>query len=150
MSRRQTDDKCPQHTGRKRAHARALRAQGQSLKAISDPAELQRWFPDEAQLELRPGGKGAFSWDEYGTYKVQIVSVEPPNYLAWRRASKPDEEPEVSAGGTLVEWWLEDRPDGATRLRLRESALCGQRTRKATSKAGRRSWPSWSLLEGER
>jgi uncharacterized protein YndB with AHSA1/START domain len=120
-------------------------------QAISDPAELQRWFPDKAQLDLSPGGKGAFSWDEYGTYRIQIVTVDPPNYLAWRGASEPDVEPEASVGATLVEWWLEDGPDGGTRLRLRESGFVRAEHREGNEQGWTQELAELvALLEAER
>ena len=91
-------------------------------RAISDPAELARWFPQRADLDLRQGGEGKFFWEGYGTFTVRIEALDPPRYLAWRGANKPDMS--VEAGeSTLVEWWLDERPDGGTTLRLRESGF---------------------------
>jgi hypothetical protein len=44
------------------------------------------------------------------------VSVEEPAYLAWRWGMESDEV-------TLVEWWLDERPNGGTTLRMRESGF---------------------------
>jgi uncharacterized protein YndB with AHSA1/START domain len=84
--------------------------------AISDPEELSRWFPQRASWELRPGGSGTFFWEEYGEFPVKIVSVDEPAYLAWRWGMESDEI-------TLVEWWLDERADGGTTLRMRESGF---------------------------
>jgi uncharacterized protein YndB with AHSA1/START domain len=85
-------------------------------RAISDPDELSRWFPQRAAWDLRPGGSGAFFWEEHGEFPVEVVSVEEPGYLAWRWGMESDEV-------TLVEWWLDERPDGGTTLRMRESGF---------------------------
>lgn len=84
--------------------------------AITDPAELSRWFPQRAEWELRPGGTGTFFWEGYGSFPIEVVSVEEPSYLAWRWGMESDEV-------TLVEWWLDARADGGTTLRMRESGF---------------------------
>jgi uncharacterized protein YndB with AHSA1/START domain len=85
-------------------------------RAITDPDELSRWFPQRAAWDLRPGGTGTFFWEGYGEFPIEVVSVEEPGYLAWRWGMESDEV-------TLVEWWLDERPDGGTTLRMRESGF---------------------------
>lgn len=85
-------------------------------RAISDPDELSRWFPQRAAWDLRPGGTGTFFWEAHGEFPVEIVSVEEPGYLAWRWGMESDQV-------TLVEWWLDERGDGGTTLRMRESGF---------------------------
>ena len=34
--------------------------------AITDPTELARWFGDEAEVDLRPGGDAAMTWEDHG------------------------------------------------------------------------------------
>lgn len=92
-------------------------------RAISDPVELARWFPDRAAWELTAGAAGTFVWDEYGSYAVRIEAVEEPRYLAWRWADQADVSLEAASEPTLVEWWLDERPDGGTTLRVRESGF---------------------------
>ncbi len=89
-------------------------------RAISDPAELSRWFPTHAELEVRPGGDGRFHFDGYGDALVHVEAVDRPRYLAWRWLG---EKPSPEESETLVEWWLEPRADGGTSLRLRESGF---------------------------
>lgn len=103
-------------------------------RAISDPAELQRWFPSRAEWELRPGGTGSFFWEGYGAYPIQVVSVEEPRYLAWRWGNQADVGLEASEATTLVEWWLDERPDGGTTLRMRESGFVHQQHRDGNAK----------------
>lgn len=54
---------------------------------------------------------------------MRVEAVDPQRYVAFRGASKPDVSVEESEATTLVEWWLEERPDGGTTLRLRESGF---------------------------
>ena len=91
-------------------------------RALTDPAELSRWFGEEAQLDLRPGGEGWFGWPEHGRFAARVELVEPLNRLTWRWAR--DRDTAVDDGpSTLVEWTLEPRPDGGTLLSLRESGF---------------------------
>jgi len=92
-------------------------------RAISDPAELERWFPTRAEWELKPGAIGSFFWEGFGSYPIVVEQVDAPRYLAWRWGNQADAGLEVTGEMTLVEWWLDDRPDGGTTLRLRESGF---------------------------
>ncbi len=90
--------------------------------AISDPAELGRWFPDRAELDLRPGGDGFWDWDEFGKYQVRVELVEPPTHLIWHwmgDANVPFDE----GTATRVEWTLTPTPSGGTILELVETGF---------------------------
>lgn len=92
-------------------------------RAITDPDELAQWFPEKVELDLRPGGDGQFTWQEHGAYAVQVVAFEPPTYFAWRWSNEAGVSLEQAGEKTLVEWWLDEAPDGGTTLRLRESGF---------------------------
>jgi uncharacterized protein YndB with AHSA1/START domain len=92
-------------------------------RAISDPSELARWFPQRAEWELRPGGTGVFFWEGHGDFPIRIEAVDPPRYLAWRWGLEAGTDPDATESATLVEWWLEPHGDGGTTLRLRESGF---------------------------
>src|SRR5262249_54020569 len=32
-------------------------------RAVTEPDQIKAWFTDEAELDLRPGGEGRFTWD---------------------------------------------------------------------------------------
>jgi uncharacterized protein YndB with AHSA1/START domain len=91
-------------------------------RAISDPAELSRWFGHRADLELQPGAEGAFIWDEHGRYACRVEEVEAPYHLVWSWVHVPD-VPFSSAPATRVEWTLTKRDDGGTTLHVRESGF---------------------------
>jgi uncharacterized protein YndB with AHSA1/START domain len=87
-------------------------------RAISDPAELTRWFPKKAEWELQPGHMGTFTWGDGEVFPIRVEKVEAPNHLAWSWGHESDREPV-----TLVEWWLTSRDDGGTTLKLRETGF---------------------------
>ena len=91
-------------------------------KALTDPAELGRWFPDRTDLEPRAGAIGWFDWTEHGKYAVRVEEVDPPRRLVWTWARKPGIAID-QAQRTTVEWTLEARPDGGTTLRVRETGF---------------------------
>lgn len=91
-------------------------------KAITDPAELSRWFGHRAELELRPGAEGALEWDEHGRFALRVEEVDQPRRLVWSWVHEPN-VPFDAAPSTRVEWTLTERPDGGTTLHLRESGF---------------------------
>jgi uncharacterized protein YndB with AHSA1/START domain len=89
-------------------------------KAITEPEQLSRWFGTGAELELRPGGEGSFSWASLGvTTSITVEVVDPPARFAYRW-----EPGGADKGGptTLVDFRLEEIP-GGTRLVLVESGF---------------------------
>ncbi len=90
--------------------------------ALTDPAELVRWFGNEAELDVTPGGGGWFGWPDYGRFATRFEHVDPPSRLVWRWARYRD-TPVEQGPSTLVEWTLEPLPEGGTRLSLRESGF---------------------------
>jgi uncharacterized protein YndB with AHSA1/START domain len=88
--------------------------------ALTEPEQLGRWFGSSAELDLRPGGEGAFHWEHLDvTTRVTVEEVEPPERFSYRW-----EPGGASEGGptTLVEFTLEEIP-GGTRLTLVESGF---------------------------
>jgi uncharacterized protein YndB with AHSA1/START domain len=83
-------------------------------RAISDPAELARWFPQRATWDLRPGGRGRFFWAGHGNFEIRVEAVDPPRYLAWRWGEGSVPTLDDPAQTTLVEWWVEPAPAGGT------------------------------------
>jgi uncharacterized protein YndB with AHSA1/START domain len=88
--------------------------------AITEPDQIARWFGTSAELELRPGGEGTFSWESLDvTTPITVEAVDPPARFAYRW------EPGGAAKGgptTLVDFRLEEIP-GGTRLTLVESGF---------------------------
>lgn len=91
-------------------------------RAITDPAELARWFGDEAEVDLRPGGDAAMTWENHGRYAMRIEEVDPPRRLVWSWVHEPDVAFE-EAPATRVHWTLTPREDGGTTLHLLETGF---------------------------
>jgi uncharacterized protein YndB with AHSA1/START domain len=96
-------------------------------EAITTAEGLANWFPDEAEIDLRPGGEALFTWKEYGKDRVLIDVVEPPHRFAWIwKTGAGDwgdlDTPVMEAPHTRVEFTLEVVGD-MTRLRLVESGF---------------------------
>lgn len=88
--------------------------------AITEPNELAAWFPDQAELDVQPGGKGALTWEGHGTADVEVLEVEPLRKFVWRWSK--GERP-LSEYSTTVEWTLTPREGGGTTLHMRESGF---------------------------
>ncbi|MFB4289503.1 SRPBCC domain-containing protein [Nonomuraea sp. ATR24] len=89
--------------------------------ALTTAEGLSRWFGSVAEIDLRPGGRAFFRWDDLGQESVATVAVvDPPRRFAFRWAIEG--LPEDDAARTLVEFTLEPVPEG-TRLRLVESGF---------------------------
>ena len=90
--------------------------------AISDPAQISQWFSDRCDLDLRPGGRGHFDWEDHGVYPVRVDEVNPPTRLVWTWNHEPGTEVEDGIS-TTVEWMLSPREGGGTILELRETGF---------------------------
>ena len=90
--------------------------------AITEPGQLARWFGHEAEIDLRPGGDGAMTWENHGRFALRVEVVEPPTRLVWSWVHEAgvafDDAP-----STRVAWTLTAREDGGTTLRLRETGF---------------------------
>jgi uncharacterized protein YndB with AHSA1/START domain len=86
--------------------------------ALTEPEHIRKWFGTETELDLRPGGEGAFRWDDVEV-RVTVEEVIPPSRFSYRW--EPSQTP---SGGpkTLVQFDLEEIP-GGTRLTLVESGF---------------------------
>ena len=103
-------------------------------RALTDPEELARWFPDRVdQAGVAAGAEGQFIWEEHGKYAFRIEAFEPPYRLAWRWARDPGLSLTETVA-TQVEWILESRPDGGTTLRLCESGFVRVEDREGNAK----------------
>jgi uncharacterized protein YndB with AHSA1/START domain len=91
--------------------------------AISEPAQLARWFPESIECgALAPGVRGWFIWQAYGRFAFEVVEMTPPRRLVWRWSHEAGRE--VDAGPTTrAEFTLEERQGGGTRLIARETGF---------------------------
>ncbi|GAA3643937.1 SRPBCC family protein [Nonomuraea antimicrobica] len=89
--------------------------------ALTTAEGLSRWFGSVAEIDLRPGGRAFFRWDDVDDESVATIAVvDPPHRFAFRWGIEG--LPEEDAPQTLVDFTLEQVSDG-TRLRLVESGF---------------------------
>jgi uncharacterized protein YndB with AHSA1/START domain len=81
------------------------------FRALTDPAELVKWFTHSAEVDLRPGGTLRFTWADYGAVPGRILEVDPPRRFVYAWTQQPD------VGETTIAIDLEPVAEG-TRLRV--------------------------------
>jgi uncharacterized protein YndB with AHSA1/START domain len=88
---------------------------------VTEARHLARWFSDEAEIDLRPGGAMLLTWHGHGSYRARVETVEPPRTFAFRWLRREHNEP-AEGTSTLVVMTL--IPEGTgTRLRVVESGF---------------------------
>jgi uncharacterized protein YndB with AHSA1/START domain len=75
-----------------------------------DPEPVIRWQGDDVAIVVH---------EKYGEFELRRVEATPPRYISWRWIDEPGAD-----AGTLVEFWVDDRPGGVT-LKVVESGLAG-------------------------
>ena len=78
------------------------------FRALTEPADLDRWMTAKSSVEPVTGGRMSFGWKNEGP--VRILSIVPNEKLSysWEHANDPE---------TVVTWTL-DRPNGKSTTRL--------------------------------
>jgi uncharacterized protein YndB with AHSA1/START domain len=91
--------------------------------ALTEADELARWFGQRVEVDLRPGGRLRFHWEDNAEEAVVDV-VEPPRRLsyAWRPFPGQEGVDILDGPHTLVEFTLTP-VEGGTRLDLVESGF---------------------------
>src|SRR5262252_8919652 len=51
--------------------------------ALTDPRQLEEWFANDVELDLRPGGEARFSWGNGESRTAIVTEVEPEERLAF-------------------------------------------------------------------
>ena len=87
---------------------------------VTEGRHLAGWFSDEAEIELRPGGRLSLTWREHGTYEGRVEAVDPPRMFAFRWQTR--EGTFSDANSTRVAITLEPM-DAGTLLRVVESGF---------------------------
>jgi uncharacterized protein YndB with AHSA1/START domain len=88
---------------------------------VTDPEHVRAWFGDAAEIDLRPGGDAAFTWESGGRFLARVEKVEPPRFFSYRWA-RPTDTPPAEGNSTLVEFSLTAEGEG-TRLTVVESGF---------------------------
>jgi uncharacterized protein YndB with AHSA1/START domain len=87
---------------------------------VTEAQHVAGWFSDEAEIELRSGGRMLLTWRGHGTYEGRVETVDPPRLFAFRWQTREGEFSETNS--TLVTMTLEAEETG-TRLRVVESGF---------------------------
>jgi uncharacterized protein YndB with AHSA1/START domain len=82
------------------------------FRALTEPAELARWFGQGAEIDLRPGGALTFIFSQ-SRETGEVLAVEPPHRFAFTWGAPH---------ATEATFLLEPR-DGGTLLRLTETGF---------------------------
>lgn len=112
------------------------------FRALTDAAELTRWFPPEAHVTPGPGGEIRLVWDGHWDGRCAIRAWEPGKRLVytWMETTAP---PDVHTGGApaplLVDFVIEGR-SGGTVLRLTHSGFGPDADWDAMYDGVRRGW----------
>jgi len=69
---------------------------------VTKPRHVARWFSDEAEIDLQPGGAMLLTWHGHGAYRGRVDLVDPPRRFAFRWLRREDNEP-GDGTSTLVE-----------------------------------------------
>jgi uncharacterized protein YndB with AHSA1/START domain len=87
---------------------------GALWRAWTDPGELERWWPQTAELDVRVGGAYHLAWPQKGWHlRGSYTEVDAPSRLAF--TWQWDHEPETPVRTVTID--LQPLPDGAgTRL----------------------------------
>lgn len=87
---------------------------------VTESQHVAGWFSDEAEIELRPGGRMLLTWHGRGTYEGRVETVDPPRLFAFRWQTREGEFSETNS--TVVTMTLEAE-EARTRLRVVESGF---------------------------
>jgi uncharacterized protein YndB with AHSA1/START domain len=95
-------------------------------RAVSEPEQLAGWFSDAAVIDARPGGRGAFTFEQRATHAPVVIPItvqrlDPPRSWAYSWMQPPGSEPRPD-NSLLVEFHLEPEGDG-TRLQVVEAGF---------------------------
>lgn len=94
------------------------------FRAITDPDQIVKWFPDGIEGKLEKGERPVFDFGDYGKVAIYVVASDPNDYFAYRWVPSvgASEDDPLKHPNTLVEFHLQDAPEG-TRLRLVETGF---------------------------
>ena len=92
--------------------------------ALTDPEELERWFANDVELDLRPGGGASFRWANGEERHAVVTEVDPERRLAfdWDDDGTVEFTLDDAADGTRLVV-IESSPAWSTALELQASAL---------------------------
>jgi uncharacterized protein YndB with AHSA1/START domain len=93
-------------------------------KALTEAEQLEEWFANDVELDVREGGDGVFRWDDGEERRATVLVVEPGERLVldWADEGEVEFTLEVVEEGTRL-LVRESTPEFSTALELRAQAL---------------------------
>jgi len=80
---------------------------------LTRPEHFAAWYAfDGADFEAVPGAPMELRWEEHGTFRGRVVTVEEPTAFAYRIAAEPDTDPDGSVS-TLVTMTVRKSGEGS-------------------------------------
>lgn len=99
------------------------------FRAVTDPAQIVKWFAPWARVDPRVGGEYSVSWDPEMTGGGVISVWDPPRHFAQyslRSVAYNGQGKPVETGveqKIVIDYYIEAIGDGMTRLRLVQSGF---------------------------
>lgn len=99
----------------------------QVYAAIADPEKVIMWFPETLEGEYKLGERPIFGFGDHGRNQVYIVDARPYDYFAYRWLPGANNfiGDVLTIANTLVEFNIEQEPDGSCKVTLTESGFSG-------------------------
>ncbi|MET0052916.1 MAG: SRPBCC family protein [Candidatus Thiodiazotropha sp.] len=94
-------------------------------EAISNPEQVVKWFPDTIEGRYEVGEQPVFGFGEHGRNQIYVVNAVPHEYFAFRWVPGASHYlgDVLAVPNTLVEFRIEEQPDGGCKLTLTESGF---------------------------
>ena len=95
-------------------------------RAVTEPAELSRWFAPECEFRLEAGSPIRLVWEDGAVSRGVIEIIDPPQRFAFRWHAKPAPytDPLTPENSTLVTFTLETVEKG-TQVTVVETGFAG-------------------------
>jgi uncharacterized protein YndB with AHSA1/START domain len=111
-------------------------------EVLTGAGHVAHWFGAAAEIDLRPGGRAQFGWQDQAVFPAVVELVERPSAFSYRWAREAGTDPGTGTG-TLVEFTLTEIPAG-TLLRVVETGFASldlsQAEQGKAAEGNRRGW----------
>ncbi|WP_205619943.1 SRPBCC domain-containing protein [Dasania marina] len=99
--------------------------------AITIAEQLVRWFPETLEGDYKVGEQPIFGFGEYAKNQVCIVDAKPHDYFAYRWVPGANNYlgDVLTVPNTLVEFIIEEKPEGQCKVTLIESGFAARQPR---------------------
>ena len=97
---------------------------------VTEAQQVAGWFSDEAEIDLRPGGRMLLTWRRHGTYEGRVETVDPPLRFAFRWQTREGEFSETNSTLVVMTLQAESRRPGSA-----SSSAASPRCRGPTTRA---------------